>query len=71
MNKRVSILATAFAALAASAENPHFSPHFVSRNSEPEYKRKKCKSCSGFHRYSSCSSNPKQQACSSYNKRKK
>lgn len=74
MNKRVSILATAFAALAATAENPHFSPCPVSNNPDPDWKRKKCKSCKSFNKIlgrNSCCSNPNQQACGSYKKRKK
>lgn len=35
--------------------------------SDPEWKRKKCKSCKSF---SSCRVNPNQQACSEYKKRK-
>ena len=72
MSKKLLGLTLAFAALAATAESRGFlDMHNQKPNSKPEWKRKKCKSCTGFHKYSSCSSNPKQQACSSYNKRKR
>ena len=74
MNKRVSILATAFAALAASAENPHFSPYPVSNDPEPNWKRKKCKSCKSFDKnknhFGNCTY-PNSSACNRYEKRKK
>ena len=41
------------------------------KESDPEYKRKKCKLCSKFikQKYGTCS-HPNNQACSSYSKRK-
>jgi len=49
---RISLLATAFAALAMQAENPHFSPTPVNNKPIEDWKRKKCKSCK---RINSCS----------------
>ena len=58
----------AYAMLAAQAENPHFSPYPVSNKPEPEWKRKKCKSCKDWHW---CRNNPNSQACDQYTKRKR
>lgn len=75
MSKLKSMLALAMvSAMAAESERVYgdkneYKPY--PQNSEPEWKRKKCKSCTGFHKYSSCSSSPNNQACSKYNKRKK
>ena len=76
MNKRISTLALAFAALAATAENPHFSPTPISVSSEPFWKRKICKSCKLINKYTSrCDggkwTSPQHQACDKYQKKKK
>lgn len=72
MSKKMLALAMGFAALATAAENPNFlNMHNSAPMAQPDYLRKKCKSCKSFHAgWGSCGY-PNHQACKNYIKRKK
>ena len=68
MSKKIIAMAMAFAALASTSEDRRFlDMHNSVPKSEPDWKRKKCKSC-GSLKY--CGVNPKRSACKQYKKRK-
>ena len=68
---KVLKMAAAYAMLAAQSENRNFSPYTVDNRPEPEWKRKKCKSCYNFTMaYQQCPRNPNNQGCKNYMKRK-
>lgn len=60
-------------AMAAQAEYEHGSKSVTYRPSaiDPEWKRKKCKSCKSFHAGRGSCGYPNNQACKYYSKRKK
>lgn len=69
MNRRISLLATAFATLAMQAENPHFSPTPVNNKPIEDWKRKKCKSCKKIISCHGAYKSPNKQACEQYQKK--
>ena len=74
MSKMKSLLAMAVvSAMAAQSEFSESGIKFSKQNApDPEWRRKKCKSCYNFTMaYQECSKNPNNPACKLYCKRKK
>ena len=74
MSKMKSLLAMAVvSAMAAQSEFSESGFNFSKqKNPDPEWKRKKCKSCYNFTMaYQECPKNPNNPACKLYCKRKK
>lgn len=70
--KKHFVLAMAFASIVSQSNNPNILNH-NKINVEPQYKRKKCKSCYFYSRgtcWSDGYKNPNHQACKLYKKRK-
>lgn len=74
MSKLKSMLALAMVSAMAAQSEKHYGGYddYKSNTPEPEWKRKKCKSCYNFTMaYQQCSRNPNNKACELYCKRKK
>ena len=74
MSRMKSLLALAMvSAMADQSEYEHGSKPVTYRPSstDPEWKRKKCKSCKSFHAGCGSCGYPNNQACKNYSKRKK